>query len=80
VPEATRGSRYGRAQANAHEICNTFGSVGVYSTPSDLCRLGAMLMHWGQREGRTFLSRAAVAEMATSFDPLPTAATNHGLG
>jgi CubicO group peptidase (beta-lactamase class C family) len=71
--------------AKPHEICNPMGSGGVYSTPSDLCRLGTMLMHWGRSEGRTFLSRAAVAEMATSqvttsFDPLPTAATDFGLG
>ena len=71
--------------AKPHEICNPLGSGGVYSTPSDLCRLGTMLMHWGRFEGRTFLSRAAVAEMATNqvrttFDPLPTAATDFGLG
>lgn len=72
-------------EANPHEISAALGSGGVYSTPSDLGKLGTMLMHWGQYGGRTFLSRASVAEMGTSqvktsFDPLPTPATNFGLG
>ena len=76
---------YDGDQANPHEISAALGSGGVYSTPSDLGKLGTMLMHWGQYGGRTFLSRASVAEMGTSqmktsFDPLPTPATNFGLG
>lgn len=46
-------------QAKPHEICNPMGSGGVYSTPTDLGKLGTMLMDWGRHGGRTFLSRSA---------------------
>jgi CubicO group peptidase (beta-lactamase class C family) len=69
----------------ARECANSLASGGAYSTPSDLGKLGTMLMNGGVYRGVRILSAGSVAEMGTdqtlrSFNPVKSAALNFGLG
>lgn len=84
-PDDDWAKAYSGDEAHLHEVSNALGSGGLYSTPSDLGKFGTMLANWGRYRGQRVLSRAAVAAMGTSqvrtsFNPLPSAATNFGLG
>ena len=71
--------------ARPQRVQNSLGSAGAYSTPTDLDKLGTMLMNGGVYGGTRILSAAAVAEMGTnqtlrSFNPKPDGALAFGLG
>lgn len=70
---------------NRQEVVNTLASGGLYSTPSDMAKFGAMLMNRGVYRGVRILSRAAVNEMAKdqtarSYNPVPANFCRYGLG
>ena len=77
------GIQDGRAQPQV--FANVYASGGLYTTPSELARLLAMLMNGGELDGARLLSQARVQEMArdqTLAQPLRRAdlADGYGLG
>ena len=71
--------------ARPFEVVNLLAAGGLYSTPADMSRLGAMLMNGGIYNGTRILSADAVAQMAAdetlgSFNPVPCTALRYGLG
>jgi len=67
------------------EYNNTFASGGLYSTPSDLCRLLAMFANGGELGGVRVLSEAAVQAMGVDqtigkFRMCVTKGVRYGLG
>jgi CubicO group peptidase (beta-lactamase class C family) len=67
------------------EFVATLGSGGVYSTPSDMARLAAMFAGGGTFAGRSILSTASVAAMATdqtsgTVNPVVRRSARFGLG
>ena len=67
------------------EVLNVLASGGLYSTPTDMGRLGTMLMNGGVLRGTRVLSAQAVADMGAdqtllSFNPVPSNAARYGLG
>ena len=83
--DGTYAKVYAGGKARPFEVLNTLASGGAYSTPTDLGRLGAMLMDGGMYKGTRVLSAASVAEMGSdqttgSFDPAPSEALAYGLG
>ena len=66
-------------------VVNSFGSGGLFTTPSDLTRLGAMFIDGGELAGTRVLTAGSVAEMGTdqtlgSFNPVPCGRLTYGLG
>ncbi|HWP69282.1 MAG TPA: serine hydrolase domain-containing protein, partial [Rectinemataceae bacterium] len=69
----------------AQEFVGALASGGLYSTPSDLVRLGSMLMNGGAFGTTRILSPGAVAAMAEdqtsgTFNPVPSDSWRFGLG
>ena len=72
-------------QPNPQEFPNPYASGGLFSTPSDMGRLGMMLMNGGKLGTVRILSEDSVKEMAKdqttgSFDPVPMKTFRYGLG
>jgi len=66
-------------------VVNSFGSGGLFTTPSDLAKLGAMFIDHGVLGGTRVLTADSVAEMGTdqtlgSFNPVPCGRLTYGLG
>ncbi len=66
-------------------VVNSFGSGGLFTTPGDLTKLGAMFIGRGSLAGTRVLSADSVAEMGTdqtlgSFNPVPCGRLAYGLG
>ncbi|TRZ90176.1 class A beta-lactamase-related serine hydrolase [bacterium] len=81
----TYAKAYNGDVARPREVLNVLASGAVYSTPTDMGRLGAMLMNGGLYKGTRVLSADAVAEMGAdqtlnSFNPVPSNAARYGLG
>jgi len=67
------------------EILGALASGGLYSTPADLVRFGAMFMNKGAYGATRILSPGAVAAMAEdqtigTFNPVPSDSWRFGLG
>ena len=66
-------------------VVNSFGSGGLFTTPTDLTKLGAMFIGRGELNGKRLLNADSVAEMGTdqtvgSFDPVYCGRLAYGLG
>ena len=71
--------------ARPQEVLNVLASGALYSTPTDMSRLAAMLTNGGIYKGTRILSADSVAEMGVdqtllSFNPVPSNAVRYGLG
>ena len=83
--DGTYAKCYRGDTARPFEVVNLLAAGGLYSTPTDMSRLGAMLMNGGIYNGTRILSADAVAQMAAdetlgSFNPVPCTALRYGLG
>jgi len=81
----TYAKAYAGDVARPRESLNVLASGGLYSTPTDMGRLGTMLMNGGVFNGTRVLSADSVAEMGVdqtllSFNPVPSNAARYGLG
>ncbi len=81
----TYAKAYDGDVAHPQEVLNVLASGAVYSTPTDMGRLGTMLMNGGIVNGTRILSAKAVADMSAdqtrlSFNPVPSNAVRYGLG
>lgn len=83
-PESFAHSAVG-GPSDPQEFCNTYGSGGIYSTPTDMGRFAQMFLNGGALGATRVLSEGAVRAMAVdqtqgTFDPVPSAAFTFGLG
>ena len=83
--DGTYAKAYYGDVARPREVLSVLASGAAYSTPTDMGRLGAMLMNGGVYQGTRILSAGAVAQMGTdqtrhSFNPVPSNAARYGLG
>lgn len=84
-PDGSFARKFSDGKVLPQEFVNTFGSGGLYSTPTDLCHFLAMLASEGWFEGQQILSRSAVAAMGTdqvsgTFRVLESQKLRYGLG
>lgn len=83
--DGTYAKVYDGDVAEPREVLNVLASGGAYSTPTDMSHLASMFIDGGTYGGTRILSAKAIADMGTnqtlgSFDPVPDAGLNYGLG
>jgi CubicO group peptidase (beta-lactamase class C family) len=84
-PEGSFAPGYAGDRKLPQEFLNFFGSGGLYTTPSEMARLGMMLLNDGQLNGRRILQAASLQQMAVNqtrqeaLQPV-IMADGHGLG
>lgn len=83
--EDSYAKRYAGDAPMPQLFLNSFGSGGLYSTPSDMAKIAMMLMGKGALGNVRILSEAAIAEMGVNqtegkFNPVKSYSYSFGLG
>lgn len=83
--EGSYAKRYAGDEPMSQLFLNSYGSGGLYSTPSDMAQIALMVLGKGALGNTRILSEAAVAEMgidqtAGNFNPIKAYTYSYGLG
>lgn len=84
-PNGSFAKRYAGDTPMSQLFLNSFGSGGLYSTPTDMAKLAMMFMGKGKIGNVRILSEASVAAMAvdqtlSNFNPVKAKSYSYGLG